>query len=82
MFSPVATVCLVIIAVDMTTTENKMRINDSDDLIMPSALFRQLFLDDKTPSSAGDEGPGDEAAAGCSVGTPLDVIVSVSVLEE
>lgn len=69
LFSPVATVCLVIIAADMTTTENIISTNDTDDFIMEMILFRQCCLEGETSSVVVDEDerPGDLTAAERSV---------------
>jgi hypothetical protein len=65
----------------MTTTENRMRIIETDDLIMESALFRQCFLDEETSSifDGVDEGSGDEAATECSAVVIEESIVFVAV---
>jgi hypothetical protein len=48
----------------MTTTENRMRIIDTDDLTMESALLNQFSLFEEISSffDVGDEGPLDGEA--------------------
>lgn len=73
------------IAVDTTTTEKRMRINDSDDFIMQIAFFRQLFFV-KGPSSivgdGGDEGPSNDTEAASSVFEILETIVAYTTLRK
>ena len=67
----------------MTTTENRMRTSDSDDLIIESTSFRQLFFDKCSSSlvgEGGDEGRGDPSATAGSEGVNVEFIVFMSSL--